>query len=198
MLNVWQSEDTEVCVRHFDPQPWKGFAAGLLAGLAATYLMTKFQNLSGELALPEDEPRSPQHSAERGTPESAEEREGQGADATVRAAAAISRGLFQHELSEKEERIAGPVMHYAFGALTGGIYGALAEVAPAITRGAGAPFGLAVWLAADEITIPALRLAEPPWEHPPMVHARALAAHLVYGTATEGFRRALRGTARRL
>jgi putative membrane protein len=110
----------------------------------------------------------------------------------VRAAAAISRGLFRHELSEKEERIAGPVMHYAFGALTGGIYGALAEVAPAVTRGAGMPFGIAVWLGADEITIPALRLAEPPWEHPPMVHARALAAHLVYGTATEGFRKALR------
>ena len=130
--------------------------------------------------------------AASGTPESAEGREGQGADATVRAAAAISRGLFGHELTEQEERIAGPVLHYAFGALTGGIYGALAEVAPAITRGTGAPFGLAVWLAADEITIPALRLAEPPWEHPPMVHARALAAHLVYGTATEGFRRALR------
>jgi putative membrane protein len=182
----------EVRMRHTDPQPWTGFAAGLLAGLAATYLMTKFQNLSGKLALPEDEPRSPQHSAERGTPESAEEREGQGADATVRAAAAISRGLLGHELSEKEEKIAGPVMHYAFGALTGGVYGALAEVAPAVTRGAGAPFGLAVWLAADEITIPALRLAKPPWEHPPMVHARALAAHLVYGTAAEGFRRALR------
>jgi putative membrane protein len=160
--------------------------------LAATYLMTKFQNLSGQWALPKDEPRSPQHSAERGTPESAEERQGQGADATVRAAAALLRRFFGHELSEREERIAGPVMHYAFGALTGGIYGALAEVAPVVTRGAGAPFGGAVWLGADELTIPALRLAEPPWKHPPMVHARALAAHLVYGTATEGFRKVLR------
>ena len=37
-----------------DPQAdvWKGAAAGLAAGLAATWVMTRFQELSGKLAEP--------------------------------------------------------------------------------------------------------------------------------------------------
>jgi hypothetical protein len=180
-----------------DPQDnaWKGAVAGLVAGLAATWVMTQFQELSGKLAgdHPRDEPRAPQHSAKRGTRESAEGN-GQGEDATVRAAARLSRSLFHHGLSKREKEVAGPALHYGFGALTGAAYGALAEMTPGVTRGAGAPFGAAVWLAADEITVPALGLSGPPWEYPPMVHARALGAHLVYGLAAEGLRRLVRRT----
>jgi putative membrane protein len=88
--------------------------------------------------------------------------------------------------------VAGPALHYGFGALTGAVYGALAELVPAVTWGAGAPFGTAVWLGADEVTVPALGLSGPPWESPPSVHARALGAHLVYGLTTEGVRRLAR------
>jgi len=174
---------------------WKGAAAGLVAGLAATYVMTRFQELSGKLEKKlkeqEDDSRHPHHSAQRGTEESIDG-EGKGEDATVKAAAALSRGLFHHELSREEKKKAGPAMHYGFGALTGVAYGVLAELVPAVTLGAGAPFGTAVWLAADEVTVPALGLSGPPWESPPSVHARALGAHLVYGCATEGARRLLR------
>jgi len=172
---------------------WKGAAAGLAAGLAATWVMTRFQELSGKLARvhENDEPRDPQHSSKRGTAESTEGN-GKGEDATVKAAALLSRKLLHHELDEREKKIAGPAMHYGFGALTGLAYGALAELAPAVTRGAGAPFGTAVWLGADEVAVPVFRLAGPPWEHPPAVHARALAAHLVYGLTTEGVRRVVR------
>jgi len=176
-----------------DPQDnaWKGAAAGLVAGLAATWAMTRFQELSGKLAGNDSEERAPQHSAKRGTRESTEGN-GQGEDATVRAADRLSRGLFHHGLGKREKEVAGPALHYGFGALTGAVYGALAELTPGVTLGAGAPFGAAVWLAADEITVPALRLSGPPWEYPPMVHARALGAHLVYGLATEGLRRLVR------
>ncbi|HSU81550.1 MAG TPA: DUF1440 domain-containing protein [Thermoanaerobaculia bacterium] len=178
-----------------DPQAnvWKGAAAGLAAGLAATWVMTRFQELSGKLAQvhEKDEPRDPQHSAKRGTAESTEGN-GKGEDATVRAADKLSRGLFHHALSQEEKKVAGPALHYGFGALTGLAYGALAELAPGVTRGVGAPFGTAVWLGADEVAVPVFRLAGPPWEHPAPVHARALAAHLVYGVATEGVRRLVR------
>jgi hypothetical protein len=179
-----------------DPQgsAWKGLAAGLVAGLAATYVMTQFQELSEKLEKElkeDDDSRHPQHSAKRGQQESTEG-EGKGEDATVKAAAKLSRNLFHHELSRREKKTAGPAMHYAFGALTGAAYGVLAELVPAVTWGAGAPFGTAVWLGADEIAVPAFGLSGPPWESPPTVHARALAAHLVYGLATEGARRLVR------
>jgi len=180
-------------MRNLDSEPWKGLAAGAIAGLAATWVMTRFQELSERLEQvhPGDEPRNPQHSAKRGTPESAEGSE-QGEDATVKAADRLAREVLHHPLSKAEKKKAGPAMHYGFGTLTGAAYGALAEIVPAVTRGAGAPFGTAVWLGADEITIPLLKLAGPPWEHPPSVHARALAAHLVYGVTAEGMRRLLR------
>jgi putative membrane protein len=169
---------------------WKGAAVGLAAGLAATWVMTQFQALSGKLSETHKE-EDPQHSAKRGKKESAKQKT-RGDDATVRAAGKLSRGLFHHELSQEEKKMAGPAMHYGFGALTGVAYGVLAELAPAVTRGAGAPFGTAVWLGADEVAVPAFRLAGPPWEHPASVHARALAAHLVYGVTTEGVRRLVR------
>jgi hypothetical protein len=181
-------------MRNLDSEPWKGLVAGAAAGLAATWVMTRFQEISERLEQihPGDEPRNPQHSAKRGTQESSEGSERQGEDATVKAADRLSRKLLHHPLSKAEKKKAGPAMHYGFGVLTGAVYGALAEVAPAVTRGAGAPFGTAVWLGADEITVPLLKLAGPPWEHPASVHARALAAHLVYGATTEGVRRLLR------
>jgi putative membrane protein len=182
-------------MRSSDGKVWKGAAVGLAAGLAATWVMTQFQELSGKLEQQlkekgEDSSRAPQHSAKRGKPESAGEE--QEDDATVKAAAKLSRALFHHKLTRREKKTAGPAMHYGFGALTGAAYGALAELAPGVTRGAGVPFGTAVWLAADEISVPAFGLSRPPWEYPPSVHARALGAHLVYGLATEGVRRLVR------
>lgn len=169
---------------------WKGAAAGLAAGLAATWVMTQFQDLAGKFAEPREK-EEPQHSAKRGKRESAKKKK-QGDDATVKAADKLSRGLFHHALSQEEKTVAGPAMHYGFGTLTGVAYGVLAELAPAVTRGVGAPFGTAVWLGADEVAVPAFGLSGPPWEHPASVHARALAAHLVYGVTTEGVRRLVR------
>jgi len=178
---------------NLDKHLGKGVIAGLTAGLAATYVMTKFQNLTAKLeeVLEQDEPRDPQHSARRGTAESARQ-EPQEDDATVKAASAISEGVFHHELSQREKEIAGPAMHYGFGVLTGGLYGALAELEPAVAVGAGLPFGTAVWLGADEVAVPAFGLAGPPLAHPPSVHLRALAAHLVYGLTAETVRRQVR------
>jgi putative membrane protein len=158
---------------------WKGAVAGLAAGLAATYVMTQFQNLSGKLEKTLE-------------PEDQGKKEKKGDDATVKAASAISRGVFHHTLTQKEKKVAGPAVHYGFGTLTGGLYGALAELSPVVTRGAGLPFGTALWLGADEVAVPAFRLSEPPAAQPPAVHAKALAAHLVYGLTMETARRLVR------
>jgi putative membrane protein len=113
-------------------------------------------------------------------------------DATVKAAKAISKGVFGHELQESEKKPAGTAVHYAFGMVSGGLYGALAEVVPQVTTAAGVPFGAAFWLLADEISVPLLGLSKGPTEYPPSTHAYALASHLVYGATAELSRRALR------
>lgn len=179
---------------------WKGAVAGLAGGLAGAYAMNQFQALVSRLG--ESWHEEPQRNEARGQAaqqqQEAGEREGnrqpreEDADATVKTARRISRTVLRHELTERQEEVAGPAVHFAFGALTGAFYGAMAEIQPEVALGAGLPFGIAVWAGADEIAVPAFGLSEPPLEHPPSVHAQAFAAHLVYGLTTDLVRRAVR------
>ncbi|MCA1600512.1 MAG: DUF1440 domain-containing protein [Acidobacteria bacterium] len=111
---------------------------------------------------------------------------------TRRAASAISEGLFDHKLTEAEKKIAGPAVHYSFGTGAGGLYGAVAEVAPEVTAGAGLPFGAAFWLVVDEGAVPLLGLSKGPTEYPLSTHVYALASHFVFGVTTEVVRRSVR------
>jgi len=160
---------------------WKGLAAGLAGGLAASFVMNQFQALSAKLEKEWTE--RPGEKLDGGK---------KGDDTTVKVAQKISRSVFDHTLTASEKKTAGPAVHYGFGTLAGAVYGVLAELVPAVTLGAGAPFGTAVWLGADEISVPAFGLSGPPWESPPSVHVKALAAHLVYGVAAEGVRKLVR------
>jgi uncharacterized membrane protein YagU involved in acid resistance len=116
----------------------------------------------------------------------------EGDDATVKTAKKISTTLFNKQLTQQEKQWAGPAVHYGFGALAGAAYGVLAEVSPSAGIGLGTTFGTALWLAADEIAVPAFGLSGPPSTYPESVHARALASHLVYGVVTDVTRRAAR------
>jgi putative membrane protein len=160
--------------RTHDGALWKGVAAGALGGLVASYAMNQFQAVTKKLSA------DGQGEAEKN----------EGEDATVKTAEAIT-GALGHPLSQEEKKVAGPVVHYAFGAAMGALYGALAELSPKVAAGAGVPFGTAVWLGADEVTVPALGLSKKAAETPPAVHAYALASHLVYGLATDLVRRAV-------
>jgi uncharacterized membrane protein YagU involved in acid resistance len=95
-------------------------------------------------------------------------------------------------LQESEKEPAGAAVHYAFGTLSGGLYGALAEVTPQVTTAAGLPFGAGVWLLADEVSVPLLGLSKGPTAYPASTHVYSLASHLVYGLTAELSRRAVR------
>lgn len=194
---------------------WKGVVAGLVAGLVASWTMNQFQAAWSRMAAGFEKPHGAQsmqpsegpnpnesdesnqmmaqtQSPEKQSPEqSAQEKEDQD-DATVKTAKAISEGIFGHKLTQSEKKPAGAVVHYAFGTVTGGMYGAMAELTPIVTSGAGVPFGAVFWLTADEMAVPLLGLAKGPTEYPVSTHAYSLASHLVYGLTTELSRRAIR------
>jgi uncharacterized membrane protein YagU involved in acid resistance len=113
-------------------------------------------------------------------------------DSTAKTAAAISEGLFHHALAEEEKKVAGAAVHYGFGAGVGGVYGAVAEILPRVTKGGGVPFGTAVWLGAHVIMVPALGLSRPATQSPLPKEVAELAAHFVYGAVTELIRRLIR------
>lgn len=113
-------------------------------------------------------------------------------DPTVKVADAITRPLLHRPLPDEKKPLAGNLVHYAFGAGVGGLYGGLATVMPRVTRGLGLPFGVAVWLGAHVTMVPALGLAPPPTRQPLSKEGLELLMHLVYGAVTELARRVIR------
>jgi putative membrane protein len=177
----------------------KGALAGFIGGLVASWTMNQFQEALGRLIEGIEKPHGAQSLKPSGgqsavqeikrEPEAnSEEQE----DATEKIAGAISENVFGHEMDKDEKEAAGAVVHYAFGAAMGGVYGIAVEVAPEVSAALGLPFGAVFWLAADEVAVPLLGLAKPPSEYPLTTHAYSLASHLVYGLTAEAVRRVVR------
>jgi putative membrane protein len=173
----------------------KGIVAGLIGGLVASCSMNRFQAAWTRLAEGFEKPhgaQSMQPSAGEKTGQRPSQNQEDQDDATVEAAKIISESIFGHELEESEKKPAGAAVHYAFGTATGGLYGAIAEVTPEVTTGAGLPFGAIFWVVADETAVPLLGLSKGPTEYSLSTHVYAFVSHLVYGLSAELTRRTVR------
>jgi len=178
----------------------KGLAAGVCGGLCAAWMMNQFQAIWSRFAAGEERGHGAQ-SLQQGSPEHGigAELRAQGKDdaqdtAPARLANAISVGVSGRALSRREKETAGTGLHYAMGVTSGAIYGALAEAWPGAATGAGLPFGVAVWVIADEGLVPAAGLSKSPTEYPRSIHLYAFASHLVFRLTAECVRRAVRKT----
>jgi hypothetical protein len=163
-----------------------GALAGAIGGLLGSLAMSYAQHL-WTLAADGDAPRSAggKHDAR----EWQERIEGQNSNEI--AAQAIARGVAGRELTRDELKIAAPVAHYVFGTVVGALYGALAASSRGNRAVQGSAFGIAVWIAADEIAMPLLSLSGSPAERPLETHLQSLASHLVYGVVAELTREAI-------
>ena len=177
----------------------KGAAAGLVGGLTASWVMNRFQSMLSRLLENKEKPHGAQ-SIQEGSPTHGvgSELKKRGIedpedDAAERTANFIAATAFDTELSKNEKRHAGAAVHYAFGVVTGALYGAASEIWPRATVCAGLAFGAVVWLTADEMAVPLLGLSRPAQDYPLSKHAYALTSHLVYGVTTEGIRKIVRG-----
>jgi putative membrane protein len=164
-----------------DADVLKGLVAGLAAGLLASLVMEQFQFAWNKVS------RAIQNVRDEKKPRGRKED-----PATVRAAQSISKKVLGKTLASSQKRIAGEAVHYTMGTTSGAIYGMLSEASPLTTTGDGLLFGTAVWVLADEVSVPALGFSKSPQEIPFSTHVYAFASHLVYGWTTEIVRRAVR------
>lgn len=169
-----------------EKNPVLGVLAGVAGGLAASWVMNEFMAGPGKKL---------QHALQN----SAEKREEQAhsgepkEDATMKVAdAVVNTATGGRHLSWAGKQKGGPVVHYAFGALMGGIYGGLAEYSSDVTAGFGTAFGGILFSGADLLAVPALHLGPPPTTQSASAMASPFAAHIVYGTTTELVRRVVR------
>jgi hypothetical protein len=144
--------------------------SGIAAGLTAAWLMNLFQDrLSRAIGLDRS-----------------------GETAATKAADALSEDVSGEPVKRSRKQDADTVLHYATGALAGGIYGLTAGRIPGVGAGRGLWYGASLWVAADEILVPALGLSPPPGETPVAEQGFGLASHLVFGLALDFCRRRIR------
>ncbi|MBV9157870.1 MAG: DUF1440 domain-containing protein [Acidobacteriaceae bacterium] len=151
----------------------RALVAGAAAGLAASWALGQTHGLVLRLIGAENSQQTSE-------------------DPTVIVARAIARPILRRDFNASEKKIAGSIVHYAFGASMATAYSVAAEFFPPITFGKGVPFGAALWVGAHVIAVPAFGLA------PPITHSKTssetaeFVAHLSYGAVTELIRAPLR------
>jgi Protein of unknown function (DUF1440) len=159
-----------------------GFTGGLIGGLAMN-LFSRAVTFAGngreaDGAAPGDD------RVGRGVqPPQADGRAGD--DATVRVGTEAYRALTGSMPRRATRSWLGTAAHYAFSGTLGACYAVMAERLPVIRAAHGTAYGAGVWVVADELILPLLRLSRGPRQLPVALHAYALAGHWVYGLTLE-------------
>ncbi len=142
----------------------KGFAAGLIGGLVATAAKSVAEKMYPPRV--HGEPAPPAVMAEK---------------------------IAGHPLEEDTKQNAAEVIHWVFGAATGGFYGVLAELYPQVTAKNGATFGLTLLTLTHEGALPAFGIDQKPEDQSFREHSSEASTHVIYGVVTEKVRSLVRG-----
>jgi hypothetical protein len=168
--------------------------AGILGGLAAGAVMNAFGTLVRSIGRGREAPGAAPGAdrAGRGAqpPQAAGPAED---DAAVRAGSALYEHVAGRIPPARTRMQLGQLAHYGFSAGAGLAYTLTAPAVPALRAGRGLAYGTVVWVIADEIITPALRLSKGPRQLSLGVLAYALAAHWVYGVSLDAATRMLGG-----
>jgi uncharacterized membrane protein YagU involved in acid resistance len=159
--------------------------AGAIGGLAASWVMNQFITAAMKV---QEAAKSP---AEKQQQQAQQPQQQESEDSTMKVADAVTWLVTGQHLSKQGKQKGGPIVHYAFGTLMGALYGTLASLSETATAGAGTAFGTGLFIAADEVMVPALVTGQFPTKEPASSQLTHYAAHLVYGTTTELLRRSI-------
>ncbi len=95
-------------------------------------------------------------------------------------------------VSKPAKKAATEAIHWAFGTLTGAVYGIVVEYQPRATAWQGAAFGLTLNRLMHEGALPSAGLVEPVKDQPAQERVSEWVTHVAYGVVTEVVRRAVR------
>lgn len=167
-----------------EKHPVRGVLAGIAGGLVAAWAMNQWSEGPGSTLTQKLE-----------TPEEQQQVKSQsdGEDATMKTADALaSKAKGGQHLTQEEKDKGGPIVHYTYAALMGGLYGGLAEYSSLVRSGFGTTYASALFVGGDLVAVPALGLSKPLSDFPASSYAGPFTSHLVYGATTELVRRIVR------
>lgn len=180
-------------VRQQQPDHWHHFAVGLVGGAVGVLAMDLFRQHVSPLLMPDDNGQGANGNTRQGQGGSERQQAslslvGQHHRPDESATAALGRIMY-HAVEDRDpdketKSELSNLVHWSYGVVQGGLYGAVRqEVAGGDLLG-GALFGAGLWLLGDELAVPLLGLQDGPGAAPPSTHLNRLALHLTYGIAT--------------
>jgi putative membrane protein len=159
-----------------------GLVAGVVGGIVATWVLDIYQRGALEATRRAENAvgAGPVLSRHQEAQMRSQER------AHLQTAQSIVKSTIGRRLSRAQRRGAAPVVHYAIGALAGGVYGLAAELLPVVRRGYGTGYASLLFLGSSQALIPGFGFG------PQKSSGDGLSGHLVYGATLETTRRVLR------
>jgi putative membrane protein len=162
-----------------------GFAAGVIGGLVATWVLDKYQQGAVQATRRMEDAANAEPVLSRRQEDQLREQHRSRAEAAQR----IASSTIGKKLSRAQQRTAVPIVHYAAGALAGGAYGLAAEILPNVRRWYGMGYSKAIFLGGVEPLLPWLGLGS---RQKAQITPAGLPAPLIFGAVLETTRRVLR------
>jgi hypothetical protein len=167
------------------PNRWQGFVVGIAGGAVGTVVMGGYWK--AVTALAGTDPRA---QTRAGGPHPLDDislvgrHHGEEESSTAAMGRIAYRGIAgQDPSSDETKSLLSYLVHYGYGSLQGGVYGALSDGGGGREVSEGAAFGTGMWLLGDELAVSLLGLADGPGKYPLGQHAARWGAHVAYGLA---------------
>lgn len=165
----------------------RGFIGGAVGTIAMQGYWKLVQKITGD--DPRTRKRAGHHKLDDMSVITMDKPDDEGSTATV--GRVIYEEATHHEPDPQTKQALSKAVHWTYGILQGGLYGALSSVRRSNKLLGGALWGAGMWLFGDELAVPALGLAPGATAYKPSQHVHRLGAHLVYGVSVAGVTRAL-------
>lgn len=168
-----------------DVNHWKGLVVGV-AGAAVGVLAMKYY-WQGVIALLGKDPRSEENKSDMHALDDiavAGEHHQEGESSTEAIGRLAYQAVADKEPNKETKTALSYTVHWSYGLLLGGLYGAVRGGSGWVDIAGGLAYGTGVWLFGSELAIPMLGLSEGPTTQSLASHAYGLGAHFAYGLAT--------------
>jgi len=180
-----------VSKRH-KPNYWQGFVVGILGGSAGLVSMALYwryvaPRLEKEMgsSKPEEAPEPAQPPGPLDDISIPGKLYQENESSTAALGRLIYSGMTGRPPRAKETRsVLSEVVHWGYGLLQGGIYGATRAAVRGLDLEGGVVYASLLWLIGDELAVPLLGLQGGPTAASPIDHVNRLGAHVAYGLAT--------------
>ncbi|HXV44577.1 MAG TPA: hypothetical protein VEC96_16065 [Anaerolineae bacterium] len=166
---------------------WKGFVLGVAGSVAGLMAMAYYWQIVPALFSGESSQGSKDDAGE--APSQDISLIGKQYREDESSTAALGRIIYgqivgQEPRSQETKTALSYLVHWVYGMLAGGVYGAIAGPAKGLPTKGGLAYGTALWLYGDEAIVPLMGLQAGPSAVSPAQHAHRLGAHLAYGLGT--------------